>query len=224
MKKTARFISVVLIIVCGVLFLYELYPVVVWSIKNYSEYKWLGIGFAGYYVVRMIPVLRKNEDWLQVFSHELSHTLVGLLFFQEIHSFNAGEREGRITHSGNNFGDLFISLAPYTLPFYTYAVLFLTLLIKPEFVRFFEAFAGLTWAFHIKCFTSQTGNYQTDISKQGFFRAYAFIITAHFLNLSIILLSVRSGIIDANIHLFTAYWSDIQQAYQFVVNLVTGIL
>ena len=134
MKKLVNFISIVLILICGVLFLYEFCHVAVYSVSNYSVFKWLGIGFAAFYVVRIVPLVRKNEDWWQVFSHELSHTLVGLLFLQEIHSFNAGEREGRITHSGQKVGDLFISLAPYTLPFSTYLVLFMSLLIKSEFL------------------------------------------------------------------------------------------
>lgn len=219
MKKLVSFLSIVLILICGVLFLYEFCHVAVYSVSNYSVFKWLGIGFAAFYVVRIVPLVRKNEDWWQVFSHELSHTLVGLLFLQEIHSFNAGEREGRITHSGQKVGDLFISLAPYTLPFSTYLVLFMSLLIKSEFLYVFEIIAGFTWAFHIKCFISQTGSYQTDISRKGLFKSYAFIATAHLFNLSVILMSVESGIIDANIRLFTAYWSDLQQAYNFIVSL-----
>jgi len=220
MKGFLRFISIVLILVCGVLSFIELRPVIKNVVDDYAAFKWLGIGFAAYYVLRLIPTLKKNEDFLQVFAHELSHTLVGLLFFREIHSFNAGEREGQIMHSGHKVGILFIALAPYSLPYITYFLLFLSLIIKPEFVYIFDALAGFTWAFHIKCFLKQTGSYQTDISGQGFFRAYAFILTAHLFNLSLILLSIQNGIINANVQLFTAYWSDLYQAYHFVEGLV----
>lgn len=219
MGKLIKALSVVLIIICGALFYYELCPVVVQAVKEYAAFKWLGIGFVAYFILGLVPALKKNEDFLQVFVHELSHTLVGLLFFSEIHSFNADEREGRIAHSSGRFGHLFISLAPYTFPYITYFLLFLIIMIKPEFIFVFEILVGFTWAFHIKCFLKQTGSYQTDLKGVGLFRSYLYIVMAHFFNLSMILLSIRIGILQANVRLFTSYWEDLCQAFHFVVGL-----
>ena len=220
MKGISKFISILLILICGALTIYELWPVAVQAIGNIAVFKWLGIGIAAYFVLRIIPGLKKNEDFLRVFAHELSHTLVGILFLREIKEFNAGEREGQILHAGRNrFGSLFISLAPYCFPYVTYLLLLLIIMIKPEFVWVFEMLAGFTWAFHIMCFIDQTGSYQTDISGQGFFRSYAYIIMAHAFNLSVILLSIQEGIISANVDLFTAYWHDACQAFHFLINL-----
>lgn len=219
MKGFVKVVSVILILISGALFLYELCPVLGQSAREYSAYKWLGVGFAAYFILNLIPALKKNEDFLQVFVHEFSHTLVSLLFFSEIHSFNAGEREGQITHSCNRFGHLFIALAPYTFPYITYIILLLCIMIKPEFIFVFEILAGFTWAFHIKCFLKQTGSYQPDLKGVGLFRSYAYILMAHFFNLSIILLSIRIGIIQANVQLFTAYWNDLCQAFHFIVGL-----
>ena len=44
MKGFFKVVSVILILVFGVLFLYELYPVLGQSAREYSAYKWLGIG------------------------------------------------------------------------------------------------------------------------------------------------------------------------------------
>ena len=219
MKALSKIISILLILICGALFIYELIPTVVRAFGNYAVFLWLAIGMVAYFVLNLIPALKKNEDFLQVFAHELSHTLVGLLFLNEIKEFNAKENTGQIIHTQRRFGSLFISLAPYTFPYFTYLILFLCLIIKPEFVYIFEILAGFTWAFHIRCFRKQTGNHQTDISSQGYFRSYAYIVMAHAFNLSIILLSIQDGIISANVQLFTAYWNDLCQAFRFVVGL-----
>ncbi|MBO7111983.1 MAG: hypothetical protein J6W18_08550 [Bacteroidaceae bacterium] len=50
-------------------------------------------------------------------------------------------------------------------------------------------------------------------------RSYAYIVMAHFFNLSMILLSIRIGIIQANVRLFTEYWNDVCQTFRSVVGL-----
>jgi hypothetical protein len=177
---------------------------------------WFFIGIGSYFILRLIPQLKKNEEWLQTFSHELSHTIVGLLFFQRIHSFQAGEKSGAVYHSGHRFGETFISLAPYYLPIFTFAFLLLRIIGAWKSLYIFDIFIGFTLAFHCLCFAKQTRSYQTDISSVGYVKAYLFIACALLFNLTIILLSIRKGIVNANIYLFTNYWDDIVSAVKFI--------
>lgn len=104
-----------------VLTIVEFFPTFGWVCNHISRYQWMLYGMVGYFVIRMIPSVSRNEKWLQTFSHELSHTIVGMMFFQKIHSFHAEENHGVVWRSGRNIGGIFIGLAPYCLPIFTYA-------------------------------------------------------------------------------------------------------
>lgn len=173
---------------------------------NWRNYIWLGAGFVAYLLLREIPFLRKNENWLEVFSHELSHTVVGLFFGRRIHSFNAGQAQGKVSYSGWRFGDFFISLAPYCLPLITYALLAFRLIGQPELFYVFDFLTGLTVAFYCHTFATQTGAYQSDISEQGLVRAFVFIVSAWIFNLTVILLAMRMGLLKAMWQILQAYW------------------
>lgn len=154
-------------------------------------YKWFGIGFIGFLVLRIF--VRKNMEWFETFSHELTHTIVGLMFFQRIYSFNAGEGEGYIERSGNGLGHVFISLAPYCLPIYTYLFLLIRFFIVPEYIWIFDLLIGATFAFHCFCFKTQIGNYQTDINQFSLVFSYLYITTFILFNVCILLFSFFDG-------------------------------
>ena len=75
---------------------------------------------------------------------------------------------------------------------------------------------GLTLGFHLHCFLTQSRNYQTDISDRGYVKSYLFIAAFLMFNLTVILMSVRLGIVEANVRLFTAYWSDMKAAFAMI--------
>ncbi len=75
-----------------------------------KTYLWFIIGFGAYIVLK--GSLQKNLVFLEIFTHELTHTIVGLVFFQKIHSFHATNGEGgAISHSGKMTNNPFILLA-----------------------------------------------------------------------------------------------------------------
>lgn len=145
----------------------------------------------------------------KLFRMNLSHTIVGLMFFQRIHSFYAEENQGVVWRSGIPIGDIFIGLAPYCLPLFTYALLLLRIIGANKMLYVFDLFIGFTLAFHLVCFWKQTSIYQTDIQQQGYARAFLFIVVAWFFNATIILLSIRKGIVGAVTYLLPRYWNDI---------------
>lgn len=187
----------------------EFWAASLWLGKHLSFYKWFFIGAGAYLVIRLLPFVRKNEEWMQVFSHELSHTVVGLLFFRRIHSFQAGDGEGEVQHSGMDVGRTFISLAPYCIPVFTFAFLLLRIIGAWKSLYIFDLLIGFTLAFHLLCFLKQTRLYQTDIRGVGYIKAFLFIACTLLFNLTIVILSIRMGIVKATVSLFTNYWHDI---------------
>lgn len=158
-----------------ILALLGLFPIVKWLCFNIATYQWMLYGMGGYIVMRRL-FFKRNERWMQTFTHELSHTIVSLMFFRKIHSFYVAEGSGIIYHSGSRrFGDIFISLAPYCLPYFTFLFLLLRVVGASNMLYIFDLFIGLTLAFHLTCFISQTRSYQTDIQKHGYARSYLFI-------------------------------------------------
>jgi hypothetical protein len=160
--------------------------------------------------------LFRKGDWFQTFTHELTHTVVAILFFRKIHGFHADEKGGVMYHSGGRFGDIFISLAPYCFPIFTYIFLFLRIFSAENHILWFDVFVGFTLAFHISCFTKQTGNHQTDIQRNGYFKSYLFIAVFGLFNASIILLCIPKGIVKSFIYLFSQYWKDVLTAWNHV--------
>lgn len=185
----------------------EIIPIVTYTGTHIDRYLWMLYGVGGYVAVTLLPFVRKNLEWLQTFSHELTHTMIGLLFFRKIHSFHAERGTGMISYSGARVGDLLIGLSPYCLPIFTYVMLVFRMLGAHSMLHVFDVCVGVTVAFHISCFIKQTGLYQTDIQEQGYFRAFLFIIWGWVFNLSLVLWSIRFGVVDAMCRLWQAYWS-----------------
>ena len=218
-----RILTLPLIIITIALGITELIPIVKWSIAHYIIYKWVGLGIAIYFVLSIIRLFNKNLEWLRTFSHELSHTVVGLMFLRKIHSFEAGQGEGVISHSGGlRFGTIFISLAPYCLPLFTFPLLFLRELSAANSLYIFDILIGLSLAFHIGCFRSQIGRHQTDITSVGVFKSYIFIFAMWIVNLTIILMSIRMGVLDAFKNLGIEYWENIREWSLWLVATVKG--
>jgi hypothetical protein len=133
------------------------------ALKSYKIYVWFGIGIVAYIILRRLPFLSKNLEWFETQTHEWLHTIVALIFGQKIHSVSAGENEGVMYHSGRFSRNIFISLAPYCLPLYTYTFCVLRLLSANKSVYIFDLLIGLTLTFHIVAFKKQTKAYQSDI-------------------------------------------------------------
>lgn len=226
MRAFLRVLYYVFVLLCLAVIVFNLPDVLVDSARAYKAYLWFGIGAAAYFVLRLVPLLRRNEKWLQTFSHELTHTIVGMMFFRKIDSFQVkAAGTGMVSHSGKRqFGSLFISLAPYCFPVFTYFFMLLRLLGSEETYYVFDILIGLTAAFHFMCFWNQTGNYQTDIQGQGYVRSYLFIAAWRLFNATVILLTVRFGIGGAVTRIFPQYWHTLVAWWNALTDWVAGLL
>ena len=184
--------------------------------KEFGAYKWVlcGIGaylpFAGFLVA-------SRESIVRVFTHEMTHAVAGTLFFRKIVSFNATTTSGVVFHSKGLVGDIFIALAPYCLPIYTFAFLILRLLGAESSLFIFDILIGFTLAMHINCFALETRPRQTDIKKSGYALAALFLLTAWIVNLSIIALSFPDGIWHSLTSLFHVYKETVLELFNLMI-------
>lgn len=126
-----------------------------------------------------------------VFGHELTHALWGLLFGAVPTRVKVSARGGSVSLSKTN---VFIVLAPYFFPFYTFVVFLLALavyaFIRPlPWVPLWLFLVGFTWAFHI-LFTLETlTQRQPDVTMYGRIFSWTFIYLA---NLVLVLVGLAS--------------------------------
>lgn len=208
MKKNIKYIILTLII--GILLIFILFTG--WDILrrilfprrgswigNLQLYMWTGIGIVAFLVVKRF--IKENLQWFETFTHELVHTIVSILLFRRIHSFKANGDNGLITTSGNEKTLVFVDLAPYCLPLYTYLLLAFRAIATSQFLWFVDIIIGISIAFHANCFIKQTGSYQSDINKRPLYFSYTYIATALLFNFCVIIVSYWSSK-----NVFTAFW------------------
>ncbi len=205
-----------LILILIVLTFVEFLPVVWYAITHLAVYQWFIYGFVAYFILRRLKFVSQNEELKMTAAHERTHEFVGRLFLRKIHSIEIHENHGAVCHSGGKFGSMFISLSPYCLPIYTYLIIFFRILGANKLLYVFDVFIGLTLAFHIVCFWNQTYPKQSDIQGQGVIRSYLFLIVAWLFNATIILLTIRKGIVGAITYIFPQYWGDIVAVWNYI--------
>ena len=229
MQKLWRFLTsifFILTLVIAAIGFYRCGVYVVNSFKtsSYQGYMWLGIGMVAFVIIALI-FFRKNLDIMQTMTHEGAHMLVGGLFLRKkIYEFNAKSSE-TLTQNDNTLGyvssnaksaNIFSTLAPYMLPYITFAMVLFRLMIKNECLPIIDFIIGFTLMFHFSCWKKDTRRDQSDIQRCGVFRSYLYIWTFIFFNLAIILYSLGGGmtepvnIIQANVEWFSQTIIDIK--------------
>ncbi|MGN0854505.1 MAG: hypothetical protein ACI4R9_03175 [Kiritimatiellia bacterium] len=118
-----------------------------------------------------------------VIGHELTHALWGLLFGALPSGLRVGARGGSVRLTKTN---VFITLAPYFFPFYTFLVTVLALIVWAfartlPWLPLWMFLIGLTWAFHL-LFTIETlTQRQPDVTLYGRIFSWTFIYCANLL-------------------------------------------
>lgn len=132
----------------------------------------------------------KNMELTKTFTHELTHTITGLLLFRRIHSFHAEEQgSGVVWSSGNDSIRFMTSLAPYCFPIYTFPLLMLRCLVAQPFMPIIDTLIGFSVGLHLVCFSEQTRNYQTDINQFPLWFSYIYIQSVWLFDISLIFIA-----------------------------------
>ncbi|MBQ8607866.1 MAG: hypothetical protein IJ417_06730 [Bacteroidaceae bacterium] len=152
----------------------------------------------------------RTYSFLQVFTHELTHAIFVFLTQGKIVSFYADQKQGEIWSTSNN---IFMSLAPYCVPIYTFALLLFKPLILSEYMWILDILVGMTFAFHLHTIWIQTGTHQTDIVRYSWAISYPLIITMGCISLYITFVGMRIGFLGA-------CWQFLKQAWNVLVSMV----
>lgn len=218
MKTFKAILLTCIFLIIGVFWGYEIWEVIKqhWSLliqwynnnklAYYPWYIWLVIGSCIFPIMNKFFV--KNMEITKTFTHELTHTIVGLLLFRRIHSFHAEEHgTGAVYSSGGKTLQYVISLAPYCFPIYTFILLIFRCLVAVSYLPIIDTLIGFSIGLHIVCFVEQTHNYQTDINQFPLWFSYIYILSIWLFDISLIFISYlpKSNIFDA----FKIYATDL---------------
>ena len=239
MSNLRRFLTIFLLLVAIVVAAFEFYRTLQYAVdasmnQLYSGYMWMAVGFVIYLIFHKF-FFRKNIDIMQTMSHEGAHMLVGALFLRrKIYQFNAKSSDA-LSFNDNALGfvssevkngriSIMSTLAPYTLPYITFLLLFFRLMIKNECLPIIDVIIGFSLMFYFLCWKKDTRRDQSDIQLCGIFLSYLYIITFVLFNISLIIYSVSGGmsepmnIIEAVKLYFTQTWNDVLMVVDLIRN------
>lgn len=165
-----------------------------------------GIALYGLFTLTLkIPRVEHNLNWFMNFTHELTHTLVAVLFFAKIREFVVKDRECYVSYKAGPIGYVPITLSPYCIPIYTFMLLPFRFFGDSHYMVVFDILIAFTYAFHVHSFIRQTSSEQTDIQGCGLARSAMFITFVHMSVISMILATPKGGVANAVIRVFWSY-------------------
>jgi hypothetical protein len=163
--------------------------------RRLQLHRYLGLGFVSFFLVFLIPRLRKNVRWLMMFTHEFTHLVFAILFFRKIHRFNVDNKDSHVSFSNGWFGYMPITLSPYCIPLFTLALLPWRFTADQDvYLYVIDVLIGMTYAFHVCCWVRQIRLHQTDITGPGTFRSLLFITLFLVVGLCLVILTPSSGV------------------------------
>ena len=181
-----------------------------WSWRHAGNYVGLLAGFVAYILLaatRSTFRISHNRNWFMKFTHELTHTLMALLFFKKINEFVVKGRECYVNYKVGKYGIGYvpITLSPYCIPIYTFMIFPFRFAGDNNYMIFFDALIAFTYAFHIHAFIKQTRFTQQDIENCGIARSVTFLTFTHFAVVSLILATPKGGVLKALGRVFWEY-------------------
>lgn len=179
-------------------------------VTHYKVCLWFVLGVAIYYIARRF--VKTNLSFFEIFTHELIHSIVAIVFLRRIRKFVVGENEGVVYHSGKNSNNVFIALAPYCFPLYSIVLLIIKIAIVGKFIWMFDILIGFTVGFHGSAFWKEISPHQSDITRSGILFSYLFIWAFLLFFASIILWSIQGSIGGALIQ----WWKNLVSLANYV--------
>ena len=182
-----------------------------WDWRHTGNYVGLVAGFASYMlflIILTILKIRHNLDWFMKFTHELTHTLVALLFFRKIREFVVRGKECYVNYETPKrftIGYVPITLSPYCIPIYTFMIFPFRFAGDSHYMIIFDALIAFTYAFHMHAFIRQTRFTQEDIENCGIAQSVSFISFVHLAIISLILATPKGGVLKALGRVFVEY-------------------
>lgn len=143
-------------------------------------------GFLAYTVFHFL--LGSKLTFVQIFEHELGHTLAALVFFNDVRGFLVHPQGGEMVYQGA--ANFFIRLAPYFLPVFTLPLLAAKPFVFPSTHGAINFLIGFTLAFHYLFLVQEFRPKQSDIEETGLAFAFCVVFIMNAIFLAIILSAV----------------------------------
>lgn len=181
---------------------------------------WVGIVV---YIIFHIAFYKPMRTY--VFGHELTHAFAGILSGAKIKRFKVGKESGHVVLTKDN---IWITLAPYFFPIYTFAIIIIYLFlgwitdIRPLY-PYFLFFAGLSIAFHVALTLYIIGIGQPDLKVYGVFFSYVLIIAVNVIVFSLLMALVFQDEVNLK-GLFIEMYDNILSAYIFIYDGIMQIV
>ena len=182
-RTVLAFFALPAVLACGYVLLKNF---LLFSGSSAAEYIpfWLGILCYAAFQFAFYKPMR-----VYIFGHELTHAFAGILSGAKIKSFKAGKNSGSVALTKDN---VWITLAPYFFPLYTFAVITLYLTLGwfiniTLFYSYFLFFIGFTISFHIAFTIYIIRIGQSDLKVYGTFFSYILIIFVNIIVFSLLM-------------------------------------
>lgn len=186
------------VLVIAVAVLVETFKMETRSLARIGYHNFEAYGFLAFFLLFLIPRLRKNTQWMMSFTHEFTHLIFALLFFRKIHRFKVDDKDSHVSYSSGWFGYIPITLAPYCVPIFTLALFPWHYTTDANvFLYAIQVLLGFSFAFHTCCWAKQIRLHQTDITGPGAIRSLLFIAIFQILFFCLIVLTPSSGVPNA---------------------------
>ena len=186
----------------------DMYVRIGWAWRHPGNYVGLMAGFMAYIAflpLLVLPRIRHNLGWFRKFTHELTHTLVAIVFFAKIREFVVKDKECYVSYKAGPVGYVPITLSPYCIPIYTFMLFPFRFVGDSHYMIVFDFLIAFSYAFHIHSFIKQTRFTQPDIENCGKARSTAFITFVHAAVISLILATPKGGVMKAIHRVFWEY-------------------
>jgi hypothetical protein len=185
---------------------------VAWNWRHDGYYVGLFTGFVAcalFLLFMIVPRMRHNLNWFMKFTHELTHTLIAVLFFAKIREFVVKDRDCYVNYKAGPIGYVPITLSPYCIPIYTFMLFPFRFAGDSHYMIVFDTLIAFSYAFHVHSFIKQTRFRQPDIENCGKARSVTFISFVHLAVISLIMATPKGGVLKAIHRVFWEYPKDI---------------
>ena len=155
------------------------------KLNLHTENSYYFFGGIAVFAILWVVGFRKLR-FFQTFEHEMTHMLVGLLFFIPPSQFAVDKDEGGVVQYDQKI-NFIVYLAPYFLPTFTLLSLPLFLIIQPQYLKYMYAVMGVTTSYHILSTPGEWSLKQPDIQICGRFFSIVIILIGNILTYGFLL-------------------------------------